>query len=178
MLFSEKGTVPVLIDGDMVLDESVDVMHWALNQSDPQGWLKPSNTNHLVGSNDGDFKFYLDRYKYSDRYPEHSRSEYFEKALPFLKELESTLSNTEIEQSFLCGDRVTWVDIAIFPFIRQFAFVDKLKFDQLPLPKLLKWLDFHLKSDLFIAVMHKYPVWQSGQDGVEFGDCGPLIKDK
>jgi len=173
---SVKGTVPVLIDGDIVLDESIDVMSWALNQSDPQGWLKPSNTHHLVVNNDGDFKHYLDRYKYFDRYPDHSQSEYFEKAVPFLEKLESSLSTTNIDQPFLCGDRVTWVDIAIFPFIRQFAFVDKLKFNQLPFPKLLKWLDFHLKSDLFIAVMHKYPVWQQGQDGVTFGSCDPVYQ--
>ncbi len=175
---SEKGTVPVLIDGDDILDESLDVMHWALNQSDPQKWLKPSSQYYLVENNDGDFKFYLDRYKYFDRYPEHSQTEYFEKAVPFLEELESSLSKTKIEQPFLCGKHITWVDIAIFPFIRQFAYVDKTRFDQLPLTKLLKWLNYHLSSDLFNAVMQKYPVWQPGQDGVNFGNGSQFNKGR
>lgn len=155
---SVKGTVPVLILTDgTVLDESVDIMHWALSQSDPDGWSAESLRNTLVEQNDGDFKYYLDRYKYFDRYPEQSQKYYLEQACAFIAELESKLSS---DSKWLNGDSLCALDVAIFPFVRQFAFVDKPTFDQLPYPKTQQWLTNLLVCELFQSVMLKYSAWQ------------------
>ena len=166
---SSKGTVPVLQLKDQVIDESVDVMAWALSRTelsqtepvraDADSWEPVPFPHPLVTANDAEFKHYLDRYKYFERFPEHSQAYYLEKCMLFLNDLEARLAKTK----FLLGEKLTWVDVAIFPFIRQFAFVDKDVFDDLPLPMLQNWLVEHLQSDLFKRVMNKYPVWVDGQ---------------
>ncbi len=156
---SPKGTVPVLQLNDQVIDESLDVMAWAFEQSDPDSLFESSFPHSLVERNDNYFKHHLDRYKYFERYPEQTQKVYLEQCMVFLRELESTLS----ESKYLLGEKMAWVDIAIFPFIRQFAFSDKVMFDSLPLPKVQCWLAVFLESELFTQVMKKYPPWRIGQ---------------
>lgn len=162
LALSEKGTVPVLQVHEQVLDESLDVMRWALSAADPDGWLDIEDKAGLVERNDGAFKYYLDRYKYFDRYPEQSQQWYCEQALVFLRDLETRLQPSDGKPGFLYHDTLSWVDVAVFPFVRQFAFVDKQKFDALDLPALHQWLDYFLESELFLKVMTKYFVWTAG----------------
>lgn len=159
---SPKGTVPVLVLEDgTVLDESYDVMRWALAKNDPDGWWDESLAeaiDELVQQNDVEFKPWLDRYKYADRYPEFSAEYYRSQCEQFLQTLEAQLGQ------YACVLRNTqcFADVAIFPFIRQFALVDRDWFDSAPYPRLRAWLDELLASELFAAVMDKYPVWQEG----------------
>lgn len=156
---STKGTVPVLLLPEgVVLDESYEVMRWALEQSDPDQWWDSSLTaevDALIQQNDGSFKVCLDHYKYADRYPEHAVEYYRSQAEIFLTVLEKKLT----AGVYLFGDNVSISDVAIFPFIRQFAFVDKDWFDQAPYPKLQHWLSDFLASEIFSAVMDKHKVW-------------------
>ena len=159
---SGKGTVPVLLLPDSrVLDQSLDIMLWALDSSDPQQWYNEELSepiNRLIDCNDNQFKVHLDHYKYWDRYPAQSQQYYRSQAEEFLMELESLLSCRD----YLLADRITLADIALFPFIRQFAFVDKAWFDRAPYPKLQAWLEEFLQSALFAAAMKKLPPWQEG----------------
>lgn len=161
---SSKGTVPVLIFPDgQVLDESYDVMRWALEQSDPEHWWVDeleTEVEQLIQWNDGEFKGHLDHYKYFERYssgksPEHPVEYYRSQAEEFLVALEQRLS---IEK-YLLGKTISVADVAIFPFIRQFAFADKHWFDLSPYSNLQSWLTNFLDSDLFVSVMTKHPVW-------------------
>jgi glutathione S-transferase len=168
---SPKATVPVLVlPDDTVLEESRDIINWALSVNDPEHWLPAANSEesamakHLIDENDGAFKEQLDRYKYAERYPEHPAEYYREQGEPFLKQLDDRLSRT----AWLLGERISVADIAIFPFVRQFAFVDKPWFDRLPWVYLQKWLDRLLQSDLFASVMQKYPQWQEGDAPTRF----------
>lgn len=162
LALSSKATVPVLqLANGIVLDESLDVMHWALNQRDRDHWL-PQNavqgqlTERLIATNDGWFKEALDSYKYWTRFPERTQQDYRGEAEAFLLTLESILA----DQKFLLGARSRLPDHAIFPFIRQFANVDRAWFDSAPYPNLRRWLQQHLSSPLFESVMYKYPQWQ------------------
>lgn len=156
---SSKGTVPVLIFPDgQVLDESYDVMRWALEQSDPEHWWVDeleTEVEQLIQWNDGEFKSHLDHYKYFERFPEHPMEYYRSQAEEFLMALEQRLS---IEK-YLLGKTISVADVAIFPFIRQFAFADKNWFDLSPYSNLQSWLTNFLDSDLFVSVMTKHPVW-------------------
>lgn len=161
LAISPKGTVPVLqlIDG-RVLEESLDIMLWALSLNDPEQWLQgetslPNAAKALIDTNDGAFKFWLDRYKYADRYPEHPAEHYRKKGEEFLQYLESLLG----PNGYLFGTRLSVVDMAIFPFIRQFAAVDKTWFAASDYVQLQRWLDKRLMSDLFSAVMVKRDCW-------------------
>lgn len=154
---SSKGTVPVLVDGDKVLDESLDVMLWALKQNDPDFWygdlteVEYEHSLKLLSENDGEFKHWLDRYKYADRHPEFSQEYYREQCESFLEGLEAILQ----EKSYLIRNGITFSDIAIFPFIRQFAMVDTDWFDRSPYPALNRWLRSLTELPLFIQVMAK-----------------------
>ncbi len=157
---SPKGTVPVLITkSGQVIDESLDVMLWALEQHDPENWLlDATHSTQLIAQIEHEFKPLLDRYKYADRHPEMSEIEHREKTLPQLKALESLLK----ENDFLIRNSISLADVAIFPFIRQHAFVDKGWFDQQPLPHLQQWLHRFLESSLFSHVMHKFKLYNDG----------------
>ncbi|MEE9494600.1 MAG: glutathione S-transferase [Gammaproteobacteria bacterium] len=159
---SPKGTVPVLLtDNQEVIEESLDIMHWALAQNDPDNWLTLENRDvgsQLIEKNDSEFKYWLDRYKYADRFPEDSQQSYRSRCEAFLTELESALS----AHQYLTGDELSFADTAIFPFIRQFAFVDKAWFDQTQYSQLQNWLQQRLESRLFDAIMEKHLAWQSG----------------
>ncbi|MCF6225406.1 MAG: glutathione S-transferase [Xanthomonadales bacterium] len=152
--YSAKATVPVLITKDGIIDESIDVMHWSLSQFDPDKWLLQPQQNNLIELCDKQFKPQLDRYKYSDRH-ELTEDEYRDEVLWFLDLLDKRLQR----HSQLFSDNVSMADISIFPFIRQFAFVDKQWFDDSTYTYLQKWLTGHLQSDLFIKVMEKHPLW-------------------
>lgn len=154
---SPKGTVPVLQFPDgKVIEESLEIMQWALAINDPEKWLDgddgPSyETLGLIEQNDGSFKASLDRYKYAVRFPEHPAAFYREQAEVFLAELNSRIS----KQDYLMRNWPGMADMAIFPFIRQFANVDNDWFYQSKYHHLIKWLDTLLASPLFNAVMQK-----------------------
>jgi glutathione S-transferase len=150
---SPKGTVPVLQLADgTVLDESLDIMRWALAINDPLSWLDDSAVaRELIAQNDNSFKQNLDRYKYADRHPEHSLHYHREQAELFLRLLNERLA----KQKYLIGDKPSFTDMAILPFVRQCAHVDKKWFYASRYTDLIRWLDGLLLSDLFIAVMKK-----------------------
>jgi glutathione S-transferase len=156
LALSPKGTVPVLqVPDGKVIDESMDIMRWALAQNDPDNWLDVGEeAERLIQWNDGDFKYYLDRYKYADRYPEFQPSYYRSQCEIFLAKLESKLS----QHPYLSGNYLGVLDAAIFPFIRQFAAVDSQWFQASEYRQLNKWLNFWLTSGLFVSVMSKHPV--------------------
>ncbi len=158
---SPKATVPVLqLDEHNILEESLDIMRWALEINDPQNWLVFTNealTAKLVDENDNKFKQHLDHYKYADRFPENSLAYYQQQASIFPNKLEKLLQ----QNRYLVANKPTLADIAIFPFIRQFAFVDKKWFDHMPWKSLQIWLDFFLNDPLFELVMKKNPPWKA-----------------
>ena len=159
LAISPKGTVPVLQLGNRVIDESLEVIEWALQQSDPENWLTTKSRDQqlaLIEENDNEFKDWLDKYKYWDRFPEQTQQFYRSYAEKFLSKLELCLQ----DNSYLLGDKICMADIAIFPFIRQFAFVDKPWFDQSSYHSVRRWLNVFLQSELFNQVMEKRPVWQ------------------
>ncbi len=158
---SPKGTVPVLyINNSTIIDESLDIMHWSLSRNDPDDWILPDLENQLelINENDGDFKYWLDRYKYFDRYPEHDKNYYREKCGMYISKLNIMLENNP----YLYSDQISMSDVAIFPFIRQFANVDKNWF-ACTYPPTNNWLTLLIRSNLFLSIMHKYPEYQSGQ---------------
>ena len=163
---SPKATVPVLVLSDgRVIEESLDVMQWALENRDPLNWLEgEALESDWISACDGDFKHWLDRYKYSERYPEHTAEDYRQKAETFVQKLEDWLSVSD----WVGGDAANAVDVALFPFIRQFAGVDPSWWQQAPYPKVRLWLENWLNSALFSAIMAKYPRWESGQPGERF----------
>lgn len=168
LAISPKGTVPVLknLDGSVV-EESLDIVTWALEKKDPQGLLNEQFLHlakALVEKNDKEFKYWLDRYKYADRYLEMSQAEYQRKGETFLQILEGMLGNGP----FLMGSHVTIADIAIMPFVRQFAHVDRDTFYALPYPNLQLWLARWLEHPLFLQAMTKYKPWKEGDDLVVF----------
>lgn len=161
---SPKATVPVLVLPDgTVIDESLAIMRWALAQRDPEGWLTGADAA-LIAGNDGPFKHHLDRAKYPGRY-EADGVDHRAAALTLLAPLEVRLERA----AHLCSDTRTLTDIAIFPFIRQFAAIDPAWFAAQPLPRLAAWLEGHCASDLFAAVMAKFAPWQAGDAPVRFG---------
>ena len=150
---SPKGTVPVLalLNGD-VLEESLIIMHWALAQADPEHWLITSDEVYeLIKWNDGEFKYYLDRYKYADRYPEFTQDYYRNQASGFLLELNERLTRNR----YLCGQQISIADVAIFPFIRQFASVDTVWWQHAPFQAVNNWLQGFVESELFALVMRQ-----------------------
>ncbi len=159
---SPKGTVPVLVlqDGG-VLEQSLDIMHWALLQQDQAGWLTFDSVQaqQLIAENDGSFKQALDKYKYAIRFPEQSATVYRAQAEVFLQKLESLLS----QSAYLLGDKVSLADVAIFPFIRQFSGVDLAWFEEATYPKLKVWLKQLVDSDLFVDIMQKRPTYAGKQ---------------
>jgi glutathione S-transferase len=161
---SAKATVPVLVLPDSeVIDESLDIMHWALRQNDPGNWLAAEDKG-LIEQNDTSFKSALDRYKYPHRYGLEHGIAYRDAGVAILSQLDERLS----EHAFLSGNARGLTDIAIFPFIRQFAATEQSWFDAQPLPDLRRWLDHHLTSDLFASIMYRNPRWQTGDSPTIF----------
>lgn len=161
---SSKATVPVLVSANgMVVDESLEIMRWALGRNDPEGWLA-SDDQGLIEQNDGPFKAALDRYKYPHRYGLADGIDHRDEGVNILCQLDASLC----EDAFLGGEQRGLTDIAIFPFIRQFAATDQTWFDGQPLPALHRWLSDLLTSDLFASAMHRYPRWQAGDEPTIF----------
>jgi glutathione S-transferase len=149
---SPKGTVPVLVSADnQVIDESLDIMNWAFVQNDPES-IKINSEHSLISENDGAFKTALDHYKYSDRFPEDDDFQARDQGLNFLIKLNDILST----QNQLISDKMSMVDTCIFPFVRQYANVDREWFDSLNMKYVQKWLTHHLESDLFTHIMMKH----------------------
>lgn len=160
---SPKGTVPVFIkENAEIIEESLDLLLFALSQNDPYKWTD-CDTNAaeaLIAANDGPFKHNLDRYKYASRYNDTAARgdvniDHRTEAEENLKVLEARLDTHD----YLLGERQSYADIAIFPFIRQFANTDLAWWEQAPYPNLRGWLTRHLNSDLFKTIMIKYPQW-------------------
>ncbi len=155
---SPKATVPVLILNDgTVIEQSLDIMCWALQQNDKEGWLTADSlaTQQLITENDGSFKQALDKYKYAIRFPEQSADVYRAQGEVFLQQLEALLNQSQ----FLLGNQISLADIAIFPFIRQFAGVDSVWFETAHYPKLKSWLKGLVESELFLSIMKKQPTY-------------------
>ncbi|MEP3345031.1 MAG: glutathione S-transferase [Litoreibacter sp.] len=155
---SPKGTVPVVVSSDRVIEESLDVMLWALEQNDPDNWLiDRGDSLAMIAHNDGPYKQALDRYKYANRHdndPERWRS----LGAGTLSKYDTILTQSR----YFLGDEPRLADMAIYPFVRQFANTDRTWFDAQPWPHLHKWLDAHLASQRFAAIMVKLPKWQAG----------------
>ncbi len=146
---SPKGTVPVLVCADgRVIEQSLDIMHWALEQHDPEHWRQGA-WGELIEENDSRFKASLDRYKYANRYPEYPMEHYRGQGEAFLQRLEDLLEQTP----YLAGPQLTLADVALAPFVRQFAHVDRDWFEQAPYPRLRAWLERFLASELFTSIM-------------------------
>lgn len=198
---SAKGTVPVLVEGSHVIDESLDVMNWALAKHDPETWLARKD-DALIAENDGPFKHHLDRYKYSTRYEDADAEEHRTTGFAFLQKLETRLAqhasilrdapilrpeggrSPRLEgrrigapqdegSAYLHGSARGFTDIATFPFVRQFRIADKEWFDAAPIPNVQRWLKTLMESALFESVMEKYPLWKETDEEVQF-HCATL----
>ncbi|MDO9280153.1 MAG: glutathione S-transferase [Polaromonas sp.] len=167
---SAKASVPVLVlPSGEVIDQSLDIMNWALRLNDPAQWLpanpaQTANVQALIDDCDLRFKHHLDRYKYPNRYDGADALQYRAAAAAWLQSLEQQLT----PEGWLFGPAASLADIAIAPFVRQFAQTDPLWFEQQDWPALQAWLDRIVSSALFDSVMHKYPAWQSETAGPIF----------
>ncbi len=173
---SPKGTVPVLVKRAedrpvLVIDESLDIMHWALNQNDPENLLRKADSDcvikmdALISENDNGFKGWLDKYKYAGRFPEHPQAYYRHQGEDFLQKLEDLLR----QNRFLFSDKPCLADIALFPFVRQFAHVDKAWSAANEFPELKIWLDYWQNSPVFIRAMEKFEPWLNNGKAYLFG---------
>ena len=168
---SPKGTVPVLVLSDgAVLEQSLDIMRWALDRHDPEAWLPADAASRqdawaLIAQNDGDFKFHLDRYKYPHRYDLTDGVVHRAQASVFL----GTLAQRLTASAYLSGPRFSITDAAIAPFVRQFAHTDKAWFANQNWPALAQWLAAFEASAAFAQVMEKHPVWPGVTEGLAPG---------
>lgn len=153
LALSPKGTVPVLCVGGRVIEESLEIMQWALAQHDPDDWLLQGDPRvlDLITENDQVFKHHLNRYKYAERYPEQPMEHYRAEGEVFLQTLEGLLAGND----YLLAEHLSLADVALAPFVRQFAHVDREWFAGTPYRQLQAWLQRFLESPLFTAVMAK-----------------------
>lgn len=153
LAISPKGTVPVLDAAGRVIDESLEIMRWALAQNDPDNWLLGGDSRiaELIEANDQAFKLHLNRYKYAERYPEQPMEVYRAEGALFLQQLDELLR----DRDYLLSDHLSLADVALLPFVRQFAHVDREWFAQTPYVRLQAWLQSFLESELFTAIMKK-----------------------
>ncbi|MDD2049334.1 glutathione S-transferase [Pseudomonas putida] len=155
LALSPKGTVPVLSANGQVLEESLDIMRWALARHDPQDWRLRADSeaaqaaDALIVRNDRDFKVQVNLYKYAERYPQHSREFYRTQAEAWLAELDERLR----QRTYLFADHPSLADAALLPLMRQFAGVEPDWFASAPYPHLRAWLQGWLESRLFKAIM-------------------------
>lgn len=175
---SPTATVPCLRAGGEILDESLDIMLWALDQSDPDNWLEPetgtrASVLELIGVCDGPFKRHLDRYKYDTRYADADREGERAQASGFLGLLDGRLARN----SWLFGSRAGLADFAILPFVRQFANTDRDWFDRQEWRALRHWLEAFEMSGRFQAVMPKWAKWRAGDEPILFPAAGTPASD-
>jgi len=168
---SSKGTVPVLqLPEGQVLEQSLEIMYWAISQNDPQNWhlnkaSLPETIDKFIKINDTNFKDALDKYKYTTRYPGEDRAINQEKCLEFLHILQYRLE----EHAYLFANKISIADIAVFPFIRQCRLTDEKWFDAQPLPAVHHWLANFLTSRTFTNIMAKYEPWSPDDEPIIFG---------
>ena len=168
---SPKGTVPILIlENGNILEESRDIINWALDKSDQEGWKAFSESdlskmNALIDESDGSFKAALDAYKYGSRDDTIDTSKERVEGARFIHALNEMLEG----QVYLFGDTFSFADGAILPFVRQFAHVDKEWFWSQGWPNVIVWLEGFLESERFKSIMSKYPQWKTGDAGIAFG---------
>lgn len=159
---SPKATVPVFQQGNLVIEQSLDIMRWALAQHDPDVWcqtdLEPEIA-YLINMNDGPFKKLLDNYKYPERTSRKGFPAGPEALVSAVELFIDPLNQRLSRNKFLVSNQISLADIAIFPFIRQFSMVDQVWFANSEFHELKKWLLYHLESPLFTGVMQKYPTW-------------------
>ena len=168
---SPKATVPVMqLPCGIIIDESLDIIHYAIKQNDPEGIDSVSaelrvQINELIASNDSEFASLLRKYKYFEKYPETSQKSYRKQIEEsFLDEYEQMLDGNE----YLFGQKSV-ADIAILPFIRQFAFVDKDWFFASKYKNLINWLNKTIESDVFEnIILAKHDPWKEGDKVVYF----------
>tara|TARA_B100001250_G_scaffold324734_1_gene288334 strand:- start:965 stop:1555 length:591 start_codon:yes stop_codon:yes gene_type:complete len=162
--YSSKGTVPVLVlQSGNVIDESLDVIDWALDINDPYNLKRSKDskkTKELIEINDGDFKFHLDRYKYSKRYENEDPNFHREKCLTFIKMINEELKDSK----YIYDNEISYIDISLLPFIRQFRIADNEWFDELPYENVKSWLSNFLNSELLKSIMYKYDLWKEGDE--------------
>ena len=169
---SPKATVPVLqLVTGQILEQSLDIMRWALEKNDPLGWLDPEygtldDMLELIKTADGDFKYNLDHYKYVQRYKNIDRLFHRTEGEFFLRRLDEILG----QHNYLFGTKPSLADYAIVPFIRQFANTERKWFDELRYSSLQKWLDDLLTNKYFTSIMNKYPAWQTGDKPIIFAN--------
>jgi len=162
---SPKATVPVLNTGAEIIEESRDIMMWALQQNDPNGWLDmPADGHALIDTTDGPFKKALDHTKYAVRFPERDATADRADAADFLHQLNTRLA----EQTHLFGETPKMADTAILPFVRQFANTDRDWFNAQDWPHLIRWLTAFEGSDSFKTIMVKRPIWAPGAEPLYF----------
>jgi len=158
---SPKGTVPVLcLNNHTVIDESLEIMKWALHHNDPESWIGHNKQIQLemIAKYDNEFKYWLDRYKYYDRYPEKDQYYYRNKCDQYLSKL-----NIAFEDNlYILSNHICLIDIAILPFVRQFANVD-IKWFNNHYQNIYSWFNNFINSELFLSVMHKYPEYKPKQ---------------
>ena len=173
---SKKGTVPVLLlPNKEVLDESINIMNWSLNISDPQEIIQSiknnkKESNLILKKFDSEFKYHLDRYKYHSRYKnDHklkNKEDHRDLALEILKMIELKLNS---KKSWIFGNYPSYLDIAILPFIRQYRIADNYWFDKvMPLKKTHHWLMQFLEWETFLKSMKKYKIWQPEDQPIYF----------
>lgn len=170
---SPKGTVPVLVvDSDTVIDESLDIMLWALNINDPQNLLYSDQADALpkmlkiIEENDTEFKPSLENYKRAKRFHHESEEADRLECEPFIQRLESRLN----KHDFFMGSTPSLLDYALLSFIRQFSKVNRALFRDGPYTNLQSWLNHHLQSRLFAKAMFKYPLWLDNHEALIFGE--------
>jgi glutathione S-transferase len=163
LALSPKATVPVLdLRDGAIIDQSLDIMRWALGRSDPEGWLDRADET-LIAQNDGAFKHHLDRYKYPHRHDADAAA-HRAACADLLMPIEARLGDT----AHLCGERRGLTDAALMPFIRQFAETDRVWFDTQPWPRLRAWLAGHIASPVFEAAMIRLTPWADGDVPIRF----------
>lgn len=167
LAISPSATVPCLQVGDLIVDESLDIMIWALSQADPEGLLDMPDVGYdIIKVFDGPFKTGLDRYKYHTRYQGAVREDERAAAAAHLWDLDARLNG----QAWLFGETPRLADLAVLPFVRQFAFTDKAWFDAQNWRHVHAWLEAFLTSERFGQIMTKYPKWVLGDAPEYFGN--------
>lgn len=185
---SPKATVPVLVTGSkQVLDESIDIMKWVLTKSDPNDYLRAKDKdavlliNKLIKQNDVSFKYHLDRFKYSSRFPGEDPNEHRHEARNILLDWCSRISKNlkSDKNGWLLSESASLADLAIWPFVRQYKLAEKGDFEKdNQLSPLNEWLDFFLNHKLFSQLMFKYDMWRPGQREIYFPQHNQFIPIK
>ena len=161
---SASKTVPCLVTEEKVIDESLDIMLWALNQNDPETWLDmPKEGFEIIDMIEKKFKPYLDKTKYSSRYPKADFEENRMRATYLLKDLDSFQKG-----KYFFGNKISLCDVAVFPFVRQFAFININWFNAISWKNLNDWLNYFLESEMFVSSQKKFIKWESGNSTVYF----------